>query len=124
MASLSKFTCLYTGCNSSYVRKVELTRHCRDHDFKEGRVNPYACEVCNLFFVRIDLLNTHRRRVHAFTKEENKSVLSKPVIAVYFRGSYKVIPSQGFVSKRKTVTILEATTKNCNLCCSSHMFRV
>jgi hypothetical protein len=111
MASSSKFTCLYAGCNSSYVRSVELTRHCRDHDFKEGRVNPYACEVCNKFFVRIDLLNTHRERVHSFTEEEKKSVKDKPVIAAYFRGSYKVIPSQGCVTRRKTVTILEATQK-------------
>ena len=103
MASSSRFTCRYAECDSSYKRSVELTRHCRVHDFKEGRVNPYVCEICNKFYVRIDLLNTHCDKVHSLEK------IAKPVIAAYFCGSYKIFGSKGCVTRRKTITILRST---------------
>jgi hypothetical protein len=110
MAS-SRFLCPYAKCKNTYARKLEMTRHSRSHDYEEGRVNPYACEVCNVFFVRLDELNLHQQRVHKFSVAVKKSSSNTPLIAILYRGSYKIISHDGCISKRKTVTIVGAEKK-------------
>ena len=110
MAS-SRILCPYANCKRSFSRQLEMTRHSRDHDYKEGRLNPFACEICNEFYVRIDRLNTHQQRAHGFTKAMKKSAKNKPLIAVLYHGSYKIISHDGCVSKRKTVTIVGSHQK-------------
>jgi hypothetical protein len=105
MAS-SRIPCSYAKCKLTFSRQKEVTRHNRDHDMKEGRLNPFACEVCSEFFVRIDHLNSHQRSAHRFTRAMRKSSSNKPLIGVLYKDSYKIIPYGGCVSKRKTVTIV------------------
>jgi hypothetical protein len=104
----SKIQCPYTKCVSKFVKQKEASRHARNHDMKEGRLNAYVCEVCNNFFCRIDELNVHQQKVHKFSKDVKKSSSNTPLISVLYRGSYKTIFFDGCISKRKTVVILEA----------------
>jgi hypothetical protein len=102
----SKITCSYGKCKLNFSRQKEVSRHNRDHDMKERRLNPFACEVCGEFFVRIDQLNTHQRNAHKFTRAMRKSSSNKPLIGVLYKDSHKIVPYNGCVSKRKTVTIV------------------
>ena len=104
----SRIHCPYAECIRTFSRQKEVTRHARDHDMKEGRLNTYACEVCNAFFVRIDELNVHQQKIHKFSEAVKKSSSNTPLIAILYRGSYKTIYFDGCISKKKTVVIVEA----------------
>jgi hypothetical protein len=104
----SRIHCPYTECVRTFNRQKDASRHARNHDMKEGRLNAYVCEVCNAFFVRIDELNVHQQKIHKFSKAVKKSSSNTPLIAILYRGSYKTIYFDGCISKKKTVVIVEA----------------
>jgi hypothetical protein len=96
----SRIHCPYTECIRTFSRQKDASRHARNHDMKEGRLNIYVCEVCNAFFVKIDELNVHQQRIHNFSEAVKKSSSNKPLIAILYRGSYKTIYFDGCISKK------------------------
>ena len=65
----SRIHCPYTERVRTFNRQKDASRHARNLDMKEGRLNAYVCEVCNAFFVRIDELNIHQQKIHKFSKD-------------------------------------------------------
>jgi hypothetical protein len=99
----SRIHCPYTECVTTFSKQKDASRHAKNHDKlnqKEGRLNIYACEVCNTFFVKINELNIHQQRIHKFSEAVKKSWSNKPLIAILYRGSYKTIYFDGCINKR------------------------
>ena len=95
--------CPYSECPSSFSRHREARRHAKNHDKvnqMHGRLNIYACEVCNIFFVEINELNIHQQRIHKFLEAVKKTCSNRPLIAILYHGSYKTIYFDGCINKR------------------------
>jgi hypothetical protein len=95
--------CPYSECPSSFSRHREARRHAENHDKvnqMHGKLNIYACEVCNTFFVEINELNSHQQGVHEFLEAVKKTCSNRPLIAILYHGSYKTIYFDGRINKR------------------------
>jgi hypothetical protein len=94
--------CPYSECSSSFSRHKDARSHAENHDRvnqEQGKLNIYACEVCNTFFVEINNLNRHQQGIHAFLEAVKKTCSNWPLIAILYNGSYKTIHFDGDVTK-------------------------